>query len=94
MKHGEYCITVCGGKCCRMYSEGKEVYRCPNQLESGACGIYDEWKDKDTCGFVDPKIENIPMTIEQAIAGKYLDPEVIKGCCYAHEELLQIGDKR
>lgn len=90
MNHGEYCTTVCKGKCCKVFDENqKEIWRCPNQLDSGACAIYDEWKDTGTCGIYFPEIENILVNINQAIERKLLDPRIEAQCCYAHPELLE-----
>lgn len=93
MTHSEYCVNVCGGKCCTFYEADEKGnvqarLRCPDQLPSGACGIYDQWKDNGTCGKFFQEINNIPMGIEQAIEQNLL-PDFIKDqCCYAHPELL------
>lgn len=90
MNHGEYCVNVCGGKCCKLYDENRKVvWSCPNQKDNGACGIYDEWKDKETCGKEFVEIGNTPMTIMQAIEQKLLPDWIEEQCCYAHPELLE-----
>jgi len=89
MNYGEYCVNVCGGKCCKLWDENKkEVWRCPNQLPSGACAIFEEWKDKGTCGKYFAEIENTPMTIQEVLEKKLLPQWIEDQCCYKHPELL------
>lgn len=89
---GDYCVNVCGGKCCSLWNAKQErIWTCPH-LKDGACSIYDEWKHKGTCGKYFPEIKNSVMSIEEGIKKKLLAPWIEDQCCYAHPELIQIGN--
>lgn len=40
MEKWEYCINVCGGKCCTLYPPGEEPIRCPKLADNNSCTVY------------------------------------------------------
>lgn len=41
MDRDTYCIKVCGGKCCYLYTPwGEEPVRCPKLAEDNSCSVY------------------------------------------------------
>lgn len=93
MTPAEYCIGVCGGKCC---THPVTKQRCPRQADDGSCSIYDlRYREGH------PKREEVGAymwrgkmvvfecgTIEELISSKTLAPEIEAQCCFAHPELL------
>lgn len=91
MTKDEYCIEVCGGKCCKVFDSKKTlVWQCPHQLKNGACGVFSEWKNRGTCGKHFPEVGNTAMRIEEAIRRKLLPKWIEDQCVYAHPELLEV----
>lgn len=96
MTRDEYCIKVCGGKCC--YLDG---VRCP-MLKNGACSIY-----KERYGPGAPEFQLVATVlvqhigkpakkqpffcwqIEKLLERNLIPEDVRKGCVYAHPELLE-----
>jgi hypothetical protein len=89
MTHDEYCVNVCGGKCCTVWDENrKPVLTCPNHGSDGRCKIFHEWKDKGTCNIQIPGTTSLPIL---QLVEEPEFPEWLKGeCCYVHPELLEI----
>lgn len=40
MNRDEYCIKVCGGKCCTLYPPNEEPVRCPRLSDDRSCSVY------------------------------------------------------
>lgn len=99
-KRDQYCMKVCGGKCCTLYPPGEEPVRCPRQKTDGSCSIYSiryssplreenlvqvgVWNDSR--GMERPFICG---HIERIIAEGHLPKHIEDICCYAHPELLE-----
>lgn len=95
MTPDEYCISVCGAKCCYLRSD-TEVVKCPRLIGS-RCSIYqqrfrDECEAKEVVGLVRIGGDWQPFVCGQ-IADLLLEgalPDwVAAQCCYAHPELLE-----
>lgn len=93
MTHDDYCINVCGGKCCKY--AGSIESRCPNLGEDNRCQTYAQWRN-GTCGHkrlvqigVD-KHEVETMPIKEALKRGLVPDWIKEQCCYAHPELLDI----
>lgn len=94
----DYCINVCGAKCCRYLNPERA---CPNLTPDNKCGVYQYRYTKDApefeiVGWYKVK-DNKGLTIikpfvcgmiEKMLARNEL-PSLMKAqCCYAHPELL------
>ena len=101
----EYCIKVCGGKCCKYLNPESP---CPNLRYDNRCGVYDVryapnapefeivgwYKVKDAKGL--PIIKPfICGQIEKIIERGELPNEIKDQCIYAHPELgdLEYGSE-
>lgn len=92
IKKDDYCIHVCGGKCCIHPTDHIScIY-----LKDGACSVYEErysegHPEEELIFFYTIGGPPKPFycgKIEKLIEKKQLSPEVEAQCCYAHEELL------
>lgn len=94
MTKDEYCINVCGAKCCTNPADGK---RCPRLGKDSRCTIY---KERYRPGA--PEVEAVALyviggkikqfycgQIETLLAQKQIAPEIAIQCVYAHPELLE-----
>jgi hypothetical protein len=90
----EYCVQVCGGKCC---THPVTKVRCPRQCADGSCGIYEHRYvrigalKQEIVGFYEHDGKTLAFECGQIldlIAAKSLAPEVEAQCCYARPELL------
>ena len=101
MTKDEYCINVCGGKCCTLHL-GEHRIRCSEQLKDNSCGIYKERfepgapEKKLVSLYVIPDKQGCPTVgqfwcwrIEALLVHNQLPEEVQENCCYVHPDLLE-----
>lgn len=92
-----YCMNVCGGKCCRIWgdvddndnmNDTVEVLRCPKLDRDNKCTIHNQWVD----GFCNQpaRVTRFETArIERILREKGLPQWVEDQCVYAHPELLE-----
>ncbi len=94
MTHDEYCIKVCGGKCCTLYPAGKAPIRCPRLAKDGSCSVY---KERYPANEPTPRLVQVGTVlgkpfmcgmIEDVLASGAMPKSIQDQCCYAHPELL------
>lgn len=86
IQEDRYCIEVCKARCCFRPDNGKP---CPNLGGDFRCKIYHKWEN-NTCNYVNEGYDTMP--IEEAVKKRLLPEDVLKGCVYAHPELLEVFD--
>lgn len=89
MTHDEYCMNVCGGKCCKLWyhEEKEERERCPNLDRENKCMIHTKWVN-GYCGQTKDRIGFNTMPIRELLRNKLLPQWIVDQCCYEHPELL------
>ena len=96
MKPDDYCISICGGKCCTLHTENPPL-DCQYLTEDKKCSIYKERfasgkKDEEAVFFYwNKRKEFVPFIcgrIKHLLATNQVPQHIAEGCCYAHPELL------
>jgi hypothetical protein len=100
MTKDEYCLNVCGGKCCKWWTDKKEVFHiCPHlDCSTNKCRAHDRWRD-NACNeiytaFVGKEAYEVETMSIQTMIEEDLLPEWIKEkCCYYNEGVLHGQNK-
>ena len=94
MTKDEYCIDVCGAKCCMWWKEKTVTHICPHLGKDRKCRAYYRWKD-NVCDETYTVLHNNELyeirtkSIMTMIEEKLIPDWVIAQCCYAHPHLLE-----
>lgn len=87
MTHDEYCIEICKAKCCKLWDNKKESYRCIKLSSDCRCSIYQQRFGPGS--LINERIGEIVCgRIKNVLKKKQLPEWIESQCCYAHPELL------
>jgi hypothetical protein len=99
----EYCTTICGAKCCKVYHEQEVLCECPKLADDRSCSIYKErFEQNQPYSFARLVPHRTGLKVIQANCGKIqeiiqkddLPDWILKQCCFANPKLLEVKDAK